>query len=224
MKLSISNPSRCTQKVVELEPNVASGLHERQIGDIIDGEVISPEWKGFLLKITGGSDKQGFPMKPGVQQQGRARLLLKKGDIGFRCTRKGLRRRKSVRGCIVSGEIRVLNLAVVQEGDHVFEGFNNITIPLLKGPKRATKIRRLFNLSPDVTDLEPYVIGHEKTKKNGEVVVVKPKIQRLITEKHRERWARRISERIERRNKSTEKKKAYFAMLRERGIIGESAQ
>ncbi|KAI5185253.1 small subunit ribosomal protein S6e [Nematocida homosporus] len=218
MKLSIANPARTTQTVVEVENHVEAVLYEKQIGDIIEAEFIGPEWKGFLLKITGGADKQGFPMKPGVQKQERVRLLLKKGDVGFRCNRDGLRRRKTVRGCIVSKEIRVLNLAVLKEGEHVFEGFNDRVTPLPKGPKRATKIRKLFNLSNDVTDLEPYVIGHEKTLKNGETVIVKPKIQRLVTEKKKERWARRITERIARQTKSRQKKIAYFAMLKERGI------
>ncbi|KAI5170605.1 small subunit ribosomal protein S6e [Nematocida sp. LUAm3] len=216
MKLSISNPTRTTQTVVEIEYIAENALCEKQIGDIFDGEVIAPEWKGYLLKITGGSDKQGFPMKPGVQKQERVRLLLKKGDIGFHCTRDGLRRRKTVRGCIVSHEIRVLSLSVVKEGSHVFPGFTDISNPLPKGPKRATKIRKLFNLSSDVTDLEPYVISHQKTKKNGEVVTVKPKIQRLITEKKKERWANRIKERFERRQRSIQKKNAYFAMMKER--------
>ncbi|OAG31702.1 small subunit ribosomal protein S6e [Nematocida displodere] len=216
MKLSISNPGRSTQMVLDLEYNASTAFFEKQIGDILDGEIISPEWKGFLLRITGGSDKQGFPMKPGVQQKSRVKLLLRKGDSGFRCTRDGLRRRKSVRGCIISSEIRVLNLAVAQEGEHVFEGFNNVTLPLLKGPKRATKIRKLFNLGNDVTDLEPYVIGHKKTLKNGTVVEIKPKIQRLVTEKHKERWERRIAERIARQTKSREKKNTYFAMMRDR--------
>lgn len=216
MKLSISNPARTTQMVVEMEQVAESVFYDKQIDDIVEGEIISPEWKGYLLKITGGSDKQGFPMKPGVQQKGRVRLLLKKGDIGFRCTRDGLRKRKSVYGCIVSQDIRILNLAVVKEGEHVFPGFTDITNPLLKGPKRATKIRRLFNLSNDVVNLEPYVIGHEKTNTKGETRMIKPKIQRLITEKTKKRWEERITERIARQAKSRQKKIAYYAMMKER--------
>ncbi|KAI5191755.1 small subunit ribosomal protein S6e [Nematocida minor] len=219
MKLSIANPGRTTQKVVEVEYNVESALYEKRILDVVEGEIISPEWAGFLLQITGGTDKQGFPMKKGLMTPDRLRLLLKKGDTGFRCTKKGLRRRKSVRGDVISDQIGVINMKVVKEGEHIFEGFNDIVNPLPRGPKRATKIRRLYGLSSDVTDLEPYVVGHTKTMKNGETRIVKPKIQRLVTEKHIQRWEARISERIERQRKSREKKTKYFAMMKERGLL-----
>jgi small subunit ribosomal protein S6e len=66
----------------------------------------------------GGCDKQGFPMKQGVLTNGRVRLLLSPGDKCFRGygRRKGERRRKSVRGCIVSQDISVLNLVIVKRG------------------------------------------------------------------------------------------------------------
>lgn len=37
------------------------------------------EFKGYVFKITGGCDKQGFPMKQGVLTPGRVRLLLHRG-------------------------------------------------------------------------------------------------------------------------------------------------
>ena len=76
------------------------------------------EFKGYVFKIMGGQDKQGFPMKQGVLVSGRVQLLMKPGDTCFRGfgRRKGERRRKSVRGCIVSQDLSVLNLAIVKQG------------------------------------------------------------------------------------------------------------
>jgi len=37
------------------------------------------EFKGYVFKIMGGCDKQGFPMKQGVLTPGRVRLLLHRG-------------------------------------------------------------------------------------------------------------------------------------------------
>ena len=51
---------------------------DRRMGQEIDGEVLGEEFKGYIFKITGGNDKQGFPMKQGVLVAGRVRLLLKK--------------------------------------------------------------------------------------------------------------------------------------------------
>lgn len=217
MKLSVANPAAGTQKVLDVEYNIASKFYDKKIGDVVDGDVISPEWAGYLLKITGGSDKQGFPMKPGVLTPARVRLLLKKGSIGFRCTRDGLRRRKSVRGCVVSSEVQVLALMLVQNGPSEIEGLTDRVVPIPRGPKRASKIRKLFNLSPE-DDVTKYVITHEKKTKSGETKVVAPKVQRLVTEKRIKRWETRVNERIARQTKSREKKNAYFAMLAARGI------
>ena len=53
------------------------------MGQEIDGEVLGEEFKGYIFKITGGNDKQGFPMKQGVLVAGRVRLLLKKSKCTF---------------------------------------------------------------------------------------------------------------------------------------------
>jgi len=69
-----------------------------------------------VVRIAGGNDKQGFPMKQGVLTNGRVRLLLSKGHSCFRLRRSGERRRKSVRGCIVDNNLSVLALVVVKKG------------------------------------------------------------------------------------------------------------
>ncbi|KAG5063731.1 hypothetical protein JHK85_004914 [Glycine max] len=114
------------------------------------------EFKGYVFIITGGCDKQGFPIKQGVLTPGRVCLLLHRGTPCFRGygRRNGERRRKSVRGCIVSPDLSVLKLDVEK--------------PRMRGPKRASKIRKLFNLSKD--DVRKYVNTYRRTftTKNGE--------------------------------------------------------
>lgn len=44
-------------------------------------DALGDEFKGYIFKITGGNDKQGFPMMQGVLVQGRVRLLLRAGKI-----------------------------------------------------------------------------------------------------------------------------------------------
>lgn len=66
----------------------------------------------------GGQDKQGFAMRQGVMTNLRVRLLMAPGDpcmLGHG-RRKGERRRKSVRGCIISPDLSVLNLVIVKQG------------------------------------------------------------------------------------------------------------
>ena len=54
---------------------------DRRMGQEMDGEVLGDEYKGYIFKITGGNDKQGFSMKQGVLVNGRVRLLMKKSKI-----------------------------------------------------------------------------------------------------------------------------------------------
>lgn len=70
-----------------------------------------------MVRISGGNDKQGFPMKQGVLTNGRVRLLLSKGHSCYRPRRTGERKRKSVRGCIVDANLSVLNLVIVKKGN-----------------------------------------------------------------------------------------------------------
>lgn len=83
---------------------------------------------------------RSFPMKQGVLQQRRVRLLLSKGHSCYRPRRTGERVRKSVRGCIVGNDIAVLAVAVVKQGDADIPGLTDNVLPKRLGPKRATKV------------------------------------------------------------------------------------
>ena len=72
--------------------------------------------QGYVVRIGGGNDKQGFPMKQGVLTTGRVRLLLSKGHSCYRPRRTGERHRRSVRGCIVDGNLSVLSLIIIKKG------------------------------------------------------------------------------------------------------------
>jgi small subunit ribosomal protein S6e len=85
-------------------------------------------------------------MKQGVLTNTRVRLLLRDGLSCYRARRVGERKRKSVRGCIVGSDIAVLNLVIVKKGEQEISGVTDSSIPRRLGPKRANKIRKLFNL------------------------------------------------------------------------------
>lgn len=36
------------------------------MGTELVADFLGDEWKGYVVKIAGGNDKQGFPMKQGV--------------------------------------------------------------------------------------------------------------------------------------------------------------
>jgi len=97
----------------------------RKVGEEVDlGSVGMP---GFKAKITGGSDNQGFPMKPTLEGQARKKVLLQKGT-GIRAKKKGIFLRKNVRGNSVSQEIVQLNLAITHEGSSPITDFVDVTV------------------------------------------------------------------------------------------------
>merc|ERR1711977_458631 len=124
-------------------------------------------------------------MKQGCLIPGRVKILMAPGDQCFRGygRRNGERRRKAVRGCIVSPDLSVLNLVITMIGEAEIPGLTDKAseVPKLRGPKRASKIRKLFALSKD-DDVRKYVnIYRKTTEKNGKTYSTAPKIQRLIT-------------------------------------------
>lgn len=165
----------------------------------ISGDDLGDEFKGYIFRIMGGQDKQGFAMKQGVLSPNRVRLLMSKNVPGCRgyAMRKGERKRKSVRGCIISHQISVLHLLVVKNGSEDIPGLTDRTIPRRLGPKRASKIRKLFNLVKD-DDVRKYVIRREIPVKEGAKEGTKPKskapkIQRLVTPQGIQRKRRRAA-------------------------------
>jgi len=185
MKLNIANPSTGKQKLIEIDDEKKlRSFYDKRLSAEVDGEDVGDEFAGYILKIMGGQDKQGFSMKQGILTADRVRLMMSKGVQGCRGygMRKGERYRKSVRGCIVSRHISVLHLVIVKKGAAEIEGLTDDQVPRRLGPKRASKIRKLFALSKD-DDVRKYVIRRElPSKVEGKKPSSKaPKIQRLVT-------------------------------------------
>ncbi|CEL57683.1 40S ribosomal protein S6-B OS=Schizosaccharomyces pombe (strain 972 / ATCC 24843) GN=rps6b PE=1 SV=1 [Rhizoctonia solani AG-1 IB] len=184
MKLNIANPATGEQKTIDFDDERRYRVfYEKRIAQEVPGDSIGDEFKGYIFRITGGNDKQGFPMKQGVLLPYRVRLLLSDGHSCYRPRRTGERKRKSVRGCIVGPDIAVLSLVIVKQGDAPLPGLTENVLPKRLGPKRATKIRKFFNLTKE-DDVRKFVVRREvKSKKNPDAkpYTKAPKIQRLVT-------------------------------------------
>ncbi len=147
------------------------------MGNEFPGEVLGQQFAGYVFKITGGNDKEGFSMRQGIMKAGRVRILMDKGEKCFRPRRQGQRKRKSVRGCIVGKDLCVIALSIVKHGEKAIEGVTTVKRPRSLGPKRASKIRSLYQLEKK-DDVRKYIV-RRKTKSGK--VTKSPKIQRLVT-------------------------------------------
>jgi len=114
-KINISDKG----KTLKIESE-SEDLIRNKIGEVIAGNIVSPDLEGYELEITGTSDIAGFPGikgQPGSHLRG---LLLTRKDKGMNDTRKGMRLRKSIRGEEISEKTSQINMIVKKEGSKKF--------------------------------------------------------------------------------------------------------
>jgi len=111
-KVIVSDPTESKSKVVELEGGRAMPLIGKRLNETIDGAVVG--MSGLKLQITGGSDKDGFPMRPNIHGGVRVSVILSKG-VGFHPQREGERQRKTLRGNVITEEIVQVNMKVLEK-------------------------------------------------------------------------------------------------------------
>ncbi|ELW48289.1 40S ribosomal protein S6 [Tupaia chinensis] len=142
MKLNISFPATGCQKLIEVDDErKLYTFHEKRMATEVAADALGEEWRGYVVRISGGNDKQGFPMKQSILTHGCVHLLLREKDI---------------------------------------PGLTDTTVPHLLGPKRASRIRKLFNLSKE-NDVHQYVVRKPLNKEGKKPRTKAPKIQCLVT-------------------------------------------
>jgi small subunit ribosomal protein S6e len=112
----------------------------KNVGDKMKGNEIKPELEGYELEIKGGSDSAGFPMSKDVEGVYLRKVLLTKG-FGMRQNKPhGLRKRKTLRGKVISEVAAQINAVVVKHGSkHLHEIFPEQNQPKVKKAPEASK-------------------------------------------------------------------------------------
>jgi small subunit ribosomal protein S6e len=110
-KVIVSDPQSGASKVVELEEARASPFMGRKLGETIDGAAV--DLPAHKIQLMGGSDKDGVPMRSNVHGGVRRAVVLSSG-AGFKPKNKGERKRKVVRGDIITDEIVQINIKIVE--------------------------------------------------------------------------------------------------------------
>lgn len=103
---------------IEVGSEESKKLIGLKIGDEFDASLIG--LAGYQVRITGGSDKNGFTMRRDVDGSRRIKSLLS-GGTGFKPKRAGERRRKTIRGNTVSDEIVQINTVVTKKGEKAID-------------------------------------------------------------------------------------------------------
>merc|ERR1719434_409282 len=179
MKLVLANPATGQQKTIEIDDERKTRIfYEKRMAQEVAADQLGDEFKGYVVRITGGNDKQGFPLKQGVLVPHRVRLLL-----------------------------------VVKQGENDIPGLTDEVLPKRLGPKRATKIRRFFNLDKS-DDVRKFVIRREVVpKKEGAKPYTKaPKIQRLVTPERLQR-RRHLRSLARRKTEAQKAQKAEYEQI-----------
>ncbi|MEM1946115.1 MAG: S6e family ribosomal protein [Candidatus Caldarchaeum sp.] len=126
-RMVVSDPAQGKASTVQLNPQHLRLLLGKKIGDMLDGSVFG--FKNAMIKITGGTDRDGFPMRPDVSGPRKVKILLS-GGVGYHPKRKppskkkkrrnrrpvkGVRKRVTVRGNVISEAIAQVNAVLVKK-------------------------------------------------------------------------------------------------------------
>ena len=109
----INDPKGKMSYQVTISGHHANSLIGKRIGDEFDG--IFAGLPGYKLKITGGSDKDGFPMRKDINGPRRMKILTAKGH-GFHPKHDGQKDRKNMRGNQISPDIIQINMKIISYG------------------------------------------------------------------------------------------------------------
>ena len=226
LKLVIAFPQKGTQKIVEYKDDKKwAKLIDKRLGQDFPADLLEPEWAGYIFRITGGTDEQGFCMKQGILTKKRVRLALARTSVGVFKAREGTHTKKSVRGCIIGHNLSAIHVIIVQKGETEIEGLTDTERPRRLGPKRANKIRKLFNLPSHAGNRKKKAENREKVdpgvvcrfvvrrlaKESGDKKSYKaPKIQRLITESRLRRKQIRKKNKMDKIKNNNQKLKDFL--------------
>lgn len=158
-KFVISEPETRKSYQLEVDQAKAIALVGKKIGEEFNGDLIG--LSGYSLKITGGSDKDGFPMHPSVKGPGRKRVLLS-STPGFHPKIKGQRKRKTVRGDTISDAIVQINVKVVKKGEKPLEELMPTKLKEKKEEKKPEEAKE------EVKEEKPKEEKPEEKKEEGE--------------------------------------------------------
>jgi small subunit ribosomal protein S6e len=117
---------------IQVSGHHANSLIGKKISDEVDGIFVS--LPGYKLQITGGTNKDGFPMRADLPGTTRRKLLLSKG-LGYKPKENGKRQKKSIRGNTINPDIVQINMKVIKHSTKKIED-------LVKVEKKEEEVKK----------------------------------------------------------------------------------
>ncbi|MGH7322211.1 MAG: 30S ribosomal protein S6e [Candidatus Rokuibacteriota bacterium] len=117
-KVNVGDPETKKTYPVTVTGAHANVLVRKKIGDEVDGMFLG--LPGYKVSITGGSDKDGFAMRPELPGAARKRILVTE-SVGFHPAERGVRRKKAFRGSEIGPNILQINVRVTARGPKPIE-------------------------------------------------------------------------------------------------------
>ena len=108
-QLVVSDPKNRISKATTLEGSKAQALVGKSIGEEVDGKLLGIG--NLKVKITGGTDKDGIPMRFDIQGSAKKKAVLS-GGVGYKPQGKGQRVRRLLRGRTVAEDTLQINCVI----------------------------------------------------------------------------------------------------------------
>ncbi|MEZ0319703.1 MAG: 30S ribosomal protein S6e [Pyrobaculum sp.] len=119
-KLVLSDPMSGKARQFEIKDPLAQRFIGLKIGDEIDGLVLKELIelpRGAKVRITGGSGIEGAPMHPGIPGPVK-KYVLADGLPGYHPPKRGMKKKKLMRGNTITDSIVQINAVIVYPKDY----------------------------------------------------------------------------------------------------------
>ncbi len=112
-RVVVSDSKTAQAYQVAVTGTAANKFIGKNIGETVSGDAVG--LAGYTMKLTGGTDKDGFPMRADLPGPTRKKILVS-GGVGYHPAAEGVRKRKTMRGREISSDIAQINAVIVEYG------------------------------------------------------------------------------------------------------------
>jgi small subunit ribosomal protein S6e len=111
----VGDPDSGDSYQFDVEDQAGNRFVGRELGEEVDGGAVGLD--GYSLRLTGGSDTAGRPMREDVAGPSLTEVMLAGRSTGYHPEREGERRRVTVRGREVTDEIVQIDATIAERGE-----------------------------------------------------------------------------------------------------------